>query len=128
MLLQLAVPILLSLCTGPVVGLFGVFANMALIINLFLVMGVLSGLQATLTLPGIAGIVLTVGMAVDEQLVGPDGAAHARVARRSGAHSAHREMGRSPSWFATLTHAPASISARRHARCLALAASSRGVW
>ena len=50
-------------------GLFGVFANMALIINLFLVMGVLSGLQATLTLPGIAGIVLTVGMAVDANVL-----------------------------------------------------------
>ena len=50
-------------------GLFGAFANMALIINLFLVMGVLSGLQATLTLPGIAGIVLTVGMAVDANVL-----------------------------------------------------------
>ena len=50
-------------------GLFGVFANIALIINLFLVMGVLSGLQATLTLPGIAGIVLTVGMAVDANVL-----------------------------------------------------------
>lgn len=50
-------------------GLFGIFANVALIINLFLVMGVLSGLQATLTLPGIAGIVLTVGMAVDANVL-----------------------------------------------------------
>ncbi len=50
-------------------SLFGIFANAALIINLFLVMGVLSGLQATLTLPGIAGIVLTVGMAVDANVL-----------------------------------------------------------
>lgn len=49
--------------------LFGLFANIALIINLVLIMGVLSALQATLTLPGIAGIVLTVGMAVDANVL-----------------------------------------------------------
>ena len=50
-------------------SLFGVFANVALIANLVLIMAVLSGLQATLTLPGIAGIVLTVGMAVDANVL-----------------------------------------------------------
>lgn len=49
--------------------LFGLFANIALIVNLILIMGVLSALQATLTLPGIAGIVLTVGMAVDANVL-----------------------------------------------------------
>jgi len=46
-------------------GLFGVFANIALLANIAIILGVLSALQATLTLPGIAGIVLTIGMAVD---------------------------------------------------------------
>ena len=50
-------------------SLFGMFANIALIANLLLIMAVLSGLQATLTLPGIAGIVLTVGMAVDANVL-----------------------------------------------------------
>ncbi len=50
-------------------NLFGAFANVALIANLLLIMAVLSGLQATLTLPGIAGIVLTVGMAVDANVL-----------------------------------------------------------
>ena len=46
-------------------GLYGVFADLALLANLLLIFAVLSGVQATLTLPGIAGIVLTLGMAVD---------------------------------------------------------------
>jgi preprotein translocase subunit SecD len=46
-------------------GLFGVFANIALTINIVLLFAALSMLGATLTLPGIAGIVLTMGMAVD---------------------------------------------------------------
>lgn len=50
-------------------GLFGVFAVFALTINLMLLIGLLSALQATLTLPGIAGIVLTVGMAVDANVL-----------------------------------------------------------
>jgi len=50
-------------------NVFGLFANVALIINMVLIMAVLSGLQATLTLPGIAGIVLTVGMAVDANVL-----------------------------------------------------------
>jgi preprotein translocase subunit SecD len=52
-----------------VYGLFGLFANAALIVNIFLIMGALSALQATLTLPGIAGIVLTMGMAVDANVL-----------------------------------------------------------
>lgn len=48
---------------------FGVVANVALLVNLVLIVAVLSMLQATLTLPGIAGIVLTVGMAVDANVL-----------------------------------------------------------
>jgi preprotein translocase subunit SecD len=50
-------------------GRFGVMAVIALAINLILIAGVLSLLQATLTLPGIAGIVLTIGMAVDANVL-----------------------------------------------------------
>lgn len=50
-------------------GVFGVFANIALIANLVMVLAALSVLQATLTLPGIAGIVLTLGMAVDANVL-----------------------------------------------------------
>ncbi|MDP6690729.1 MAG: protein translocase subunit SecD [Alphaproteobacteria bacterium] len=50
-------------------GIFGLAADLALLINLFLIMGALSVLQATLTLPGIAGIVLTIGMAVDANVL-----------------------------------------------------------
>ncbi len=49
--------------------MFGLFANVALTLNLVLIVAVLSLLQATLTLPGIAGIVLTVGMAVDANVL-----------------------------------------------------------
>ena len=52
-----------------VYGLFGVFANVALVVNMMLIVAVLSTLQATLTLPGIAGIVLTIGMAVDANVL-----------------------------------------------------------
>ena len=48
---------------------FGMVANIALTLNLVLIVAVLSLLQATLTLPGIAGIVLTVGMAVDANVL-----------------------------------------------------------
>jgi preprotein translocase subunit SecD len=48
---------------------FGLVANIALLVNLILIVAVLSMLQATLTLPGIAGIVLTVGMAVDANVL-----------------------------------------------------------
>jgi preprotein translocase subunit SecD len=46
-------------------GLFGIFANIALLFNISLIFALLSMIGATLTLPGIAGIVLTIGMAVD---------------------------------------------------------------
>ena len=50
-------------------GLFGVFADVALFFNLCLLLGTLSLLGATLTLPGIAGIALTLGMAVDANVL-----------------------------------------------------------
>ncbi|RFU13587.1 protein translocase subunit SecD [Rhodobacteraceae bacterium W635] len=50
-------------------GLFGLFANVALIVNVVLIFGLLSLIGATLTLPGIAGIVLTIGMAVDANVL-----------------------------------------------------------
>jgi preprotein translocase subunit SecD len=50
-------------------GLFGLFANIAVTINVAMIFGVLSLLNATLTLPGIAGIVLTVGIAVDSNVL-----------------------------------------------------------
>ena len=50
-------------------GLFGIFANIALIVNIGLIFGLLSSIGATLTLPGIAGIVLTIGMAVDANVL-----------------------------------------------------------
>jgi len=49
--------------------IFGLITNVALIINLFLLVGVLTMFEATLTLPGIAGIILTVGMAVDANVL-----------------------------------------------------------
>ncbi len=48
---------------------FGLIANLALISNLFMLVGILTILEATLTLPGIAGIILTVGMAVDANVL-----------------------------------------------------------
>jgi len=48
---------------------FGIIANLALISNLFLLVGILTLFEATLTLPGIAGIILTVGMAVDANVL-----------------------------------------------------------
>ena len=54
---------------GLAYGIFGLVANLALIINVFIIFGALSALQATLTLPGIAGIVLTIGMAVDANVL-----------------------------------------------------------
>jgi preprotein translocase subunit SecD len=50
-------------------GLFGVFSVIALLANLVMIVAALSILQATLTLPGIAGIVLTIGMAVDANVL-----------------------------------------------------------
>ena len=54
---------------GVSYGLFGIFANLALIFNVALIVAALSLLGATLTLPGIAGIVLTIGMAVDANVL-----------------------------------------------------------
>jgi preprotein translocase subunit SecD len=50
-------------------GLFGVFAAIALIVNLFMMFGALSMTQATLTLPGIAGLILTMAVAVDANVL-----------------------------------------------------------
>ncbi|MEX0953739.1 MAG: protein translocase subunit SecDF [Rhizobiaceae bacterium] len=50
-------------------GSLGFIANIALLANVGMIIGILSGLGATLTLPGIAGIVLTIGMAVDSNVI-----------------------------------------------------------
>lgn len=50
-------------------GRFGVYANIALVVNAFLVLGIMAVLNATLTLPGIAGFVLTIGAAVDANVL-----------------------------------------------------------
>ncbi|MBR2033411.1 MAG: protein translocase subunit SecD [Alphaproteobacteria bacterium] len=50
-------------------GLFGVFTTITVFMNLFLMLGILSAMNATLTLPGIAGIILTIGMAVDANVL-----------------------------------------------------------
>lgn len=47
----------------------GIVANLALLLNIILILGILAGFSATLTLPGIAGIVLTIGMAVDANVL-----------------------------------------------------------
>ncbi|MEP3065156.1 MAG: protein translocase subunit SecD, partial [Nitratireductor sp.] len=52
-----------------VYGFFGLLANLAVIVNVILIFAVLSALGATLTLPGIAGIVLTIGTAVDSNVL-----------------------------------------------------------
>jgi len=69
---------LISMCVGGLlVVLFmivyyrgaGLIADLALILNILLIAGALAGFQATLTLPGIAGIILTIGMAVDANVL-----------------------------------------------------------
>ena len=50
-------------------GFYGIFANLALVTNMIFIIALLSVLQATLTLPGIAGVVLTIGMAVDANVL-----------------------------------------------------------
>lgn len=50
-------------------GKSGLFSNVALLLNILLIFGILSGLGAVLTLPGIAGIVLTIGIAVDANVL-----------------------------------------------------------
>ena len=49
--------------------IFGLIANITLIFNLLILIGILTLFEATLTLPGIAGIILTVGMAVDANVL-----------------------------------------------------------
>jgi preprotein translocase subunit SecD len=61
--------ILVLVFMGLYYRVFGLVANLALALNLVLIVSVLSMLQATLTLPGIAGIVLTVGIAVDANVL-----------------------------------------------------------
>ncbi|MCK8784484.1 protein translocase subunit SecD [Roseomonas sp. NAR14] len=69
-LISLAVGfVLVVLYMGIFYGLFGWFANVALLANLVIMVAVLSLLQATLTLPGIAGVVLTLGTAVDANIL-----------------------------------------------------------
>ncbi len=68
--IALAVGLLLVMAYMAVFyGLFGWFANIALVANLFLQIAVLSLLEATLTLPGMAGILLTLGVAVDANIL-----------------------------------------------------------
>jgi preprotein translocase subunit SecD len=50
-------------------GLFGFFSIISLMLNVMLIMGIMTAMQSTLTLPGIAGIVLTMGMAVDANVL-----------------------------------------------------------
>ena len=61
--------ILVVVFMAVVYGRFGLMADVALVFNIVLIVAALSGLQATLTLPGIAGIVLTIGMAVDANVL-----------------------------------------------------------
>ncbi len=61
--------VLIVVALVAVYGLFGVFANIALVFNFILLIAAMSLLQATLTLPGIAGMVLTLGMAVDANVL-----------------------------------------------------------
>ena len=62
----IAVMVFMAFYYGPI---FGLAADIALMVNLVLIAALLSMLQATLTLPGIAGIVLTIGMAVDANVL-----------------------------------------------------------
>ena len=50
-------------------GRFGVYANIALVVNAFLILGIMAMFNATLTLPGIAGFILTIGAAVDANVL-----------------------------------------------------------
>jgi protein-export membrane protein SecD len=61
--------VLVILFMAGAYGLFGWFANIALVANLVMMMGILSLIGATLTLPGMAGILLTLGMAVDANIL-----------------------------------------------------------
>ena len=68
-------------------GTLGIIANLALVINITLIIAALSALGATLTLPGIAGIVLTVGMAVDSNVLIFERIREERIAGRSVVHA-----------------------------------------
>jgi protein-export membrane protein SecD len=61
--------ILVMLFMATFYGLFGWFANIALVMNLVIMLAILSFMGATLTLPGMAGILLTLGMAVDANVL-----------------------------------------------------------
>src|SRR5271157_3688768 len=61
--------VLVIIFMGVFYGLFGWFANVALVFNLVLMLAILSVLEATMTLPGMAGILLTLGMAVDANIL-----------------------------------------------------------
>jgi protein-export membrane protein SecD len=61
--------LLVVLFMGTFYGLFGWFANVALLMNLVLLIAILSLFHATLTLPGMAGLLLTLGMAVDANIL-----------------------------------------------------------
>lgn len=61
--------VLVIVFMGLFYGLFGWLADIALVLNLIILMAILSLLQATLTLPGMAGILLTLGMAVDANIL-----------------------------------------------------------
>ena len=68
--ISLAVGFLLVIAfMGVFYGLFGWFANIALVVNLVLMMAIMSLLEATLSLPGMAGMLLTLGMAVDANIL-----------------------------------------------------------
>lgn len=61
--------VLVVLFMGVFYGLFGWFANAALLVNVMLMLAIMSLLEATLTLPGMAGILLTLGVAVDANIL-----------------------------------------------------------
>jgi protein-export membrane protein SecD len=65
----LAATLVVLVFMGVYYALSGMVANFALVINLFLLLGVMAAFGASLTLPGIAGIVLTLGMAVDANVL-----------------------------------------------------------
>ena len=68
-LATLAATLVVLIFMGIYYALSGMVANLALVINLFLLLGVMAAFGASLTLPGIAGIVLTLGMAVDANVL-----------------------------------------------------------
>jgi protein-export membrane protein SecD len=61
--------VLVIVFMGTFYGLFGWYANVALVVNMVLLIAILSLFEATLTLPGMAGLLLTLGMAVDANIL-----------------------------------------------------------